>query len=175
MNWTFTHQSFPETDRQPLQILEDDQIQDDHDDRLAFSAWRRVGGHRLHGQLGGWVDEEDEGLDANLGIDFQDLLFDRSRTDVTGFASQGEFSNTWGFQTSWQRSLDDGFWSLFYEFSFNNNVGFNDDVDDILQHRLRASRNVYDFAGWNVELHAEVRTFDDEGSVTVGFFLQRGY
>ena len=175
MNWTYTHQSFPEIERHEFRPVEDAQLADDHDDRLALSGWRMSGENRLHGRVGGWVDEEDAGLDADLGVDFSELLVDRGRTDVTGFVAAGEFSNTWGGQISFGRALDDGRWDVFYELSFNNNVGFDDTVDDILQHRFRASRDIRELFGWSLSLNAEVRTFDDEGSASVGLYMQRSF
>lgn len=175
VNVSFTHQRFPEIERKEFATVEDDQLADDHDDRLSLAGWRMSGPHRLHGELGGWVDEEDGGGDCELGVDFEELFAERSHTDFTGFVSYGEFSHGFGGQATFGRWLDDGRWDLFYEFSWNTIVGFADDADDVLQHRLRFSRDLRDFAGWSVDLHAEGRIFDDEGSITLGFYLQRRY
>ena len=174
-NVSFTHQRIPELERDEFQLLDDDELENNRDDRLSFYGWWMVGEQRMHGELGAWSDEEEEGGDATFGVDFAELLLERSHLDLTGFGALGEFSRVVGGQLTFGQYLPDGRWDLFYEFSHHNVDDFPNDSDDILQHRLRAGRDWNALAGWNVSLYTEGRLYDDEGSLSIGFYLQRGY
>jgi hypothetical protein len=174
-NFTFTHQRIPELERDEFQFLDDDELEKNRDDRLALNGWWMAGAQRMHGELGVWSDEEEEGADATFGVDFAELLLERSHLDLTAFGGVGEFSRVLGGQLTFGQHLLDGRWDLFYEFSHHNVDEFPNDADDILQHRLRVGRDWNALAGWSVSMYTEGRLYDDDGSLSLGFYLQRSY
>ncbi len=172
---TFTHQKIPEIDRDEFQLLDDGELDDNRDDRLSLSGWVLSGGHRLHSAVGVWSDENEEGGDARLGLDLAGALGEGSHLDLTGFVVAGAFSRSFGGELTWGLPVEGGSWRVYYQFAHHTIEEFENDADDVLQHRLSVGRELRDFWGWRASLQVEGRVFDDEGSATLGFYLQRAY
>jgi hypothetical protein len=62
-----------------------------------------------------------------------------------------------------------------YEIGFHEQVGFTEAVDDVLQHRLRGSREFHSASGWELSLYVEGRFWEDEGTAILGLYLQRSF
>jgi hypothetical protein len=170
------HLATPETLSDPPGPVTAEQIADGRYDRVAVGGWRWLGEDtRLFGELGGWVDELEEGGDAVLGLELQDVFLNRSRAAVSAFATQGEFSRVLGGRARYSRLTGRGTWELLYELSSQRQDGFTPEFADILQHRLRASRDFQFESLWRLSVFAEGLLWDDEPSVNLGLFLQRSF
>jgi hypothetical protein len=66
-------------------------------------------------------------------------------------------------------------WRVGYEFSLNNIEGFQDDNDDIPQHRTRVSWERHTGSGWSFSINGEVLFYDSETALLTGFLLQRSF
>lgn len=167
---------FPQMDRDEFVIPDDAEIANGHHDRLAFDAWRFVSkAHRVHGSAGVWNDENESGGDLQLGLDAADFLMDASHTDFTLFGQAGEFSSVLGARVSFTRTTDGGSWDLFYEIGQHHEIGFSDDIDDILQHRLRGGRDFGLVRGWRVSTYVEAVTWDEEIAFLLGAYVQKDF
>lgn len=176
LSFTYRHLETPEVKSDLHVPITPTTLSDGRYDRLSGNGWRWLGkDQRLHAEVGGWIDEQDEGGDAQLGIELREVLFRRSRADLTAFGSLGRFGEAVGGRASFGRSVDNGYWELFYEFSLQTQDGFTGDFGDIYQHRLRASRD-FDFAhAWRLSLYADGVLWDEHGAVSLGFFLQKSF
>ena len=173
---SYSHMAFPEIDREEFLPVLAEQLADDHSDRVALSGWRRVSrSKRMHASLGAWIDEDEAGGDAELGLELEDWLQERSRTDATLFSTLGEFSTVHGARFTYGRYLGAGRWDAMYEVGFHEQAGFTEAVDDVLQHRLRGSREFHSASGWDLSVYAEGRFWEDEGSAILGLYLQRSF
>jgi hypothetical protein len=177
LDLVWSHLAFPDIDRNEfLAPLDQDALADDHNDRLAMrlrQPWGKARQWRL--SMGAWADEHDEGGDVELGIDWRDLVLDDSRTDVAAFATDGRFVTSLGGRFSLRWDAPRGQWSTDYEFAHHDVDGFAADNDDIPQHRVRFSRDYFTPSGWSFEGHLEAGFWDDEHSITAGFYLQRSF
>ncbi len=88
---------------------------------------------------------------------------------------QGKFSSVVGLRGTYALSRPEGTWTALAEFSDRFQDGFDADVDEILQHRLRGSFETELGSGWRLSLYGEGRNFDDALSASAGFYLQRNY
>lgn len=171
----FSHLEFPEIDRNEFAPVEDAQLADDHNERLALTSRVAVARDvRLLTSLGGWVDEDEEGGDAEFGFELSDFMVARGFADVLGFVTRGRFETSLGGRLSAGRFTDNGRWAVDYEFSQNRLDGFSSANDDLPQHRLRFSRD-HGWKAWNLSWRLEGLLYDDENALTVGLYLQRSH
>jgi hypothetical protein len=176
LDLTFTHWNFPQIDRTEFLPVEDDQLANDHRERLALDSWIQASDDaRLSGGAGVWVDEEDSGFDAEVGVDLDDLFVDDSRTGFTLFATDGAFTSLFGGRFRWARTLESGRWDFLYEYSNNDQKGFDDNNDDFLQTWVRLTREFWTRSGWNVSVSADYRDWEDESSYSLGFYVQKSF
>lgn len=172
---TYSHIAFPEIDRNEFTPVTDAQLADDHNDRLALTGRQRLARRtRLYGTVGGWVDEDEGGGDLELGLDVEDLLIDRSLIDLSVFGTRGRFTTSLGGRLGLGVYTTNGHWGVDYELADHHFDGFSSQNDDLPQHRLRASRDVYT-AGWNFSAHLDAVLWDTENAITAGFYLQRSF
>jgi hypothetical protein len=173
---SYTHLGYPELLRREFTPILDAELADNRRDRLALDGWRWLGKRvRVHGGAGAWNDDQETGGDGELGWEVLDLFGTGSSTDVTLFGAKGEFSNVAGARFSVGRWLENGRWDAFYEIADMHQIGFSDDRDDILQHRLRGSRDFELGRGWRISLYGEGRLWDDEDSWSLGGYLQKTF
>lgn len=172
----YTHVAFPEIDRNEFNPVTDQQLADDHNDRLAVTGKQRLSSSiGLFGSLGGWIDEDEEGGDFEGGFELEDVLFDEGVADISLFHTRGRFVSTTGGRLRLSKYVENGRWSLDYDIADHHFDGFSAANDDLPQHRLRASRDVTWGAGWSFSGHLEAGLWDNETSVTAGFYLQRSF
>lgn len=173
VDFVFRHQEFPQLDRDEFLPVDDGQLADDHHERLAVTSRLQLGRDtRLLTSLGGWVDEDEGGGDAEFGFLLRDFLFDQGFADIVGFGTKGRFETSLGGRLSTGRYLESGRWAVDYEFSQNRLDGFTSANDDLPQHRLRFSRD-HSWNDWDLSWRIEGLLYDDENALTVGLYLQR--
>ena len=68
-----------------------------------------------------------------------------------------------------------GYWDLVYELANHHENGFDDDFDDIVQHRIRASRSQSFGNGWYFSVFGQGHIYDDENAWTVGLNLEKSF
>jgi hypothetical protein len=174
---TYQHVAYPDIQRQgeftPIQAAE---IANNGTDRLAtnFWWWMREG-TQVHGHVSGWIDEQDEGGAAELGLEVRDLLVRNSRFDITGFGAIGNIEYTGGARISYGLYEARGFWEVFYEYSLHHEYAFPDNLDDIQQHRIRVSGGLYLPSGFDVSFYVETRVWDVEFTWVLGLTLQKSF
>ena len=117
----------------------------------------------------------DSGGDVEVGVDVDDFYLDSSRTRLALFVSDGAFSKVYGGRLSVSKYLDNGHWDVFYELSDQDQENFDDVDGQILQHRIRGTRDFYTVSGWNVSIFAETYLWDDEDSYSIGFYIQKSF
>ncbi|MGQ0614487.1 MAG: hypothetical protein ACT4PV_12195 [Planctomycetaceae bacterium] len=145
-------------------------------DRLALDAWRWVHADlRLRGHLSAFSDETEDGGAVEFGIEWHEVLFEKSRATLTGFAALGEFEETYGARGTFGVTRRDSYFDLLYEIGHHHQKNFPNELDDLIQHRLRASGSVPFPGGWELSVYGEGVLYDDEFSWTFGFHLQRRF
>jgi hypothetical protein len=173
----YQHLAFPDIDRQgeftpPLAA----EISDDRLDLLGLNGWWQMRETvRLDGHLSGWIDQQDEGGEAELGIEVNDLALRNSRFELAGFYGIGQYEDYAGGRISYGHYEARGFWELFYEYSWHHEHAFPDNLDDIQQHRFRVSGGLYLPSGFDVTFYVETRVWDTEFAVALGLTLQKSF
>jgi len=171
-----SHLEFPEMDRDEFLPVTDDQLADDHSERLALRSRLQLSEDvRMLTGVGGWIDEDDQGGDAEFGFALDDVLGEAVFVDVRGFVTGGSFVTSLGARASFGRFTGGGSWALDYEFSQNRIAGFSSDNDDLPQHRLVLRSERRDVFGWDLSLRLEGLLYDDETAGTLAFYLQRSF
>lgn len=166
----YRHQEFPDILRQgeflpPIA----DELDDARLDRLSLDAWRWYERTRVYGHLSVYNDEDETGGAIEVG------MATRGGWDGTLFANTNEFEQLAGARLAYGRTSGNLRWDVFYEVSFHHFDGFDDDRDDLIQHRLRASGTLLTASGWDVLAYAEASVYDEEVAGTIGFSFQRRY
>ena len=171
---TYRHGSFPDIERsEVLPQPTAQELANAFNDRLAVSGWRHLGqSRRLHSEVGAWVDEDDVGGDAELGIEALNLVRDNS-ADVTAIFTGGRYEWLLGGRFTYGENLSNGRWNAVYEIGLNHRYGFSFDRDDIWQHRLRATRDLTIWGEWNLHLSGSLLLWDSDGAFLLSFYLQR--
>lgn len=172
----WTHQEFAEIDREEFLAVDPDQLLNDHYDRLALDFWYDQSEQlrwRLEGGL--WVDEDEDGGYGRVAAELFDRIGKGSRIELSGFLTQGEFTDVFGARAGVGWDDPGGRWDLFYEFVHQDNVGFLDDNDDIVQHRLRVSRDWFSVRGWSLTVYADGINYGPEQALLTGVFAQKGF
>ncbi len=176
LSMVYSHLAYPELKRDEFLPVTTAQLADDHNDRLALQARVRVSDPmRLHASTGAWVDQDDSGSDLDFGVEVDDLVSERSLIDVSGFATEGKFVSVLGARAMFSRQTNFGQWGAEYELSNNRINGFNDNNDDLPQHRLRLFTDFFLDSGWSLSGHLETIVWDHENSVALGFYLQKSF
>jgi hypothetical protein len=151
------------------------EIANDRYDRVALDFWKSVGGEsRAHGYAAGWDDEDGSGGAGELGLELRDFLLRRSRADLTVFVSFADHEDVAGARASIGQVSGSTRWDLFYEVSEHHIDGFPSDINDLIQHRIRASLGAHR-ATWDATLYGEATLYDTEFAWTFGLFFQRRF
>jgi hypothetical protein len=176
VNLVYSHLAYPEMERYEFTLPTAAQITDDYYDRIALQSQVTVAKPvRVHGSMGAWIDQDDNGVDGAVGIEVEDSIVERGVIDVTGFYTEGKFVNVIGARLLFSKALDSGRWGFEYEINNNRIDGFSDDNDDLPQHRLRLFTDFYTLSGWNLSFHIDTFVWDQENSVDLGFYLQKTF
>ncbi len=173
VSFTYSHLEFPDIERNEFLYPGPEEIEDERRDRLAFTSrrWLRED-QRWVSSLGVWVDDEEEGVDGELGFE---VVLPNTRAGVSAFGSHGEFTTALGLRGSYGHYGDRGYWDVSYEVVNQDNVGFADDNDDLIQQRLRATREYRTDSGWNINGYVEGNYWEREEGLTLGFYVTRSF
>ena len=126
---TLHHLRFPDIERWEFRPPTLAELVNGRNDRLAVHGWHWVDEHkRVHGRLGVWKDQDDQGGDLELGAEVNDLVR-RNRAYATFFGSAGKFSSVLGGTLGYGESVGAGRWNAFYELGLNHQYGFAFDRD----------------------------------------------
>ena len=98
-----------------------------------------------------------------------------SNFDATAFATKGQFVDAYGARFAYGKSLHRGRWDLLYEIANHHQIGFPEDVNDLIQQRARASASVYWTSQWDLTVYGQGLWYDEELSWSVGMTLQRRF
>jgi hypothetical protein len=173
LDLVYSHLEFPEIDRDEFLPVADDQLADDHVERLAVRSGVQIAADvRMLTGVGAWVDEDDEGGDAEFGFALDDVLAAGGFVEVLGFASRGSFEKLLGVRTTFGRFDAGGRWAFDYWLEQHRFDGFDAENDDLPQHRLRFSRD-HGWSKWHLSWRLEGLLYDDENALSVGLYLQR--
>jgi hypothetical protein len=176
LHLTYSHIAFPEIDRDEFRFVTAQQLADDHNDRVSLQSRLRVARTtRVHGVVGAWADQDEAGGDGELGFQIDQVIFDNLSFDLTGFGVQGKFVDVLGGRIELDRTFDGGAEMLVYELTNNRFEGFTNDNDDLPTHRVRAAADFYMPSGWTISGHVDAQAWDNETSVTIGFYVQRSF
>jgi len=154
----------------------DAEIGDNRYDRLAVDGWwmyeEKV---RAHGHASGWDDEDRTGGVAEVGVEVRDLLVDQSYVDLTVFGSIAQFEDIGGIRAGFGQAAGRARWDVIYEITQHHYDSFDDDRDDLIQHRVRLSGSAVLEDGWDVSVYAQAHQFDDEITWSVGFAVHKRF
>lgn len=164
---------FPETDADLFTVVPPETLANFHDDRLSSNGVLPLSERcDLLGEVGVWVDDIDRGGDAELGLGIDDLVLERSRANMSVFAVRGKFDTTVGARLGYARQVDNGRWSVSYEWAQHDITGFEDDNDDLYQQRLSASRD-YRFGSWDLSLIGTAFLWDGDDAWSLGLNVHK--
>jgi hypothetical protein len=175
LRFTYRHQAFPEMDTEEFRPVTDQQLADDHLDRVAVSARQDMGTFALMEDVGGWIDEDDEGGDGELGLELDDLIVDGIFLDGGAFATQGRYTTLAGWRAGFGHVGHHVNWHLGYEFVLNEQQGFTANNDELPQHKVGLDFDWNTASGWSFALHADALLYDEENGWVAGIYAQRSF
>ncbi len=173
---SFNHLAWPELlrDEYGPAILAD--VVHDNLERLACDGWLRVSTRtRVHGGVGGWIDEDESGADGEAGVDIDDLLSEDSHTDITGFATLGEFGSLAGARLTHGQQAGIARWDAFYEITNNDQNDFSSGFDDLLQQRFGVDLGYFPPSRWSFSFHADTVVWDNDWAWSASMLIQRSF
>jgi hypothetical protein len=173
---TYSSFRFPELRRKEFAPLDAAELADDETQRLWIDAWKPTSSDtRLTGRVGTWRDEDETGGDFEAGLEVEDWVLDRSLATLTLFGTNGKFSDAGGVRVAYSLYTATGHWDLFSEVSRRRQDNFTSDLQDLPLYRLRLSHGFRMPRGWDVNLYAEGKSWQEEHAVSVGFYMQRSF
>ncbi|MCA8942023.1 MAG: hypothetical protein KDB80_05625 [Planctomycetes bacterium] len=172
----FRRERFPELLRNEFPPLLQGELANNRYDRLSLE-WRNVTSPTttLWTELAGFDDEDDHGGAAEFGAELRDWLRDDGTTGLSAFGSLGNHTNSIGARVTHLQPVEDGHWDLLYEITNHRMRGFDDNLDDLVQQRVRAGRSVYTANGWSITVYGDAHLFDSELALGFGFWVQRDF
>jgi len=171
------HQEFPELLRRgefpPVLARE---LSGNRYDGISWTGWSALGdGAEVRGHATGWNDEDDSGVNAELGVASRGALGLDGRSEVTVFGGVARFTDDLGVRLGHTRYHETWHWSGLYEIGYHHLVDYPSDGDALFQHRLRGSVGYTTDSGWNGDVFTELDVQDGEFAFTLGFFVQHGF
>lgn len=174
--FTFVHNAFPSIERFEYLPVNPNQLFEDHNQRLGADGWTWLSPRRrLHGRVGGWVDQEDGGGDGEVGIEQLDIFLEDSRADLSVFTTLGKFSTNSGFRARYGIQRAQMHWNASYTYFQSDQVGFTADNDNLDHHRVLGSMDYSGTNGWSVSLSGGLEFWSEEIAVVAGFYIQRSF
>lgn len=176
IRFTYTHMAFPEIERNEFLPVTNEQLAKDRSDRVTAFGRQTLGGDVAIFERGGvWSDEDDDGTDAELGLEFDDFLVGGLHVEAAGFGVDSRFEKTVGWRAGLSSTTSHGLWRAGYDFTLNDIDGFTNDNDSVPQHRVRGSWETHLDSGWSLAAYGDLLLFDNEQSLVAGVFLERSF
>ena len=173
VTFTYSHLEFPDIERTEFAPPDANELEDEHRDRVEVTGRHWVArDQRLLGSLGLWIDDEEEGGDAEFGLE---VVQPRSHADIIAFGTLGEFTTTYGLRGSYSYYVDNGRWEISTEIANQDILGFDDNNDDLFQQRVRGLREFNSLWGWSFSGYFELDYWEEEEGLTLGFYAQRSF
>lgn len=175
LDLTYSFQRYPYTERDDvLQLdVEPERITGERIHRLAVDGWLPWRDDvRLVGRAGLWNDSDADGGDLELGVEADRPWWEIDDARAVFFVAEGEFTNVWGARVDLASGGDAVGYDLFYEFANYDQRGFDDDNDDFVQQRLRATVTWRPRRDLSIEAYVDGTIFNAENGVTAGVFTQ---
>ena len=110
-----------------------------------------------------------------MSYSIRDWLYAQGEVSLALFASDWQYSSLLGGRLAANKSAPSGFWTLAWEAAQHEQDGFNGSQAEMLQQVLRASWDGEIGKGWDLSLGLDQRFGDEQGSTSLGFFLQRRF
>lgn len=174
--WSYLHAKIPFTQREAFSAPVATALDDSRTDRVAYSRtlpWTTR--TEIFLETGVWVDDEENGGDAELGVAVDDIGDHQGEVRVSGFVTRGEFSEELGGRLAYALAGPTGRWDLGYELSRERSLGFTAGFASQVQHSLRLSHDVLLDDPWDLRLTADLRRLEEQSSYAVGVHLQRRF
>ncbi|MEZ6016650.1 MAG: hypothetical protein R3F49_16145 [Planctomycetota bacterium] len=172
----YDHREYPDLATDEARSIGVESISDGKLDRLGLAGSVRLAGdRRLFGRAGAWADERDGGGDFELELELPLAQLDGARVRVGSFVAQGKYSALRGGRLSLGRARERWGWQLVYEVQLDSFEGFETINDDAVQHRFRASSELFGRSGWTLSVHAELQLQDIEDVYLAGFHFGRSF
>ena len=173
---TVRHLEFPDIARKEFLRPAPEAIDDNRYESVAVDGWRRLSTElKLRGHLSAYNDDSGTGGAAELGAETEGLLLPRARVFLTVFASVARYEDVYGARGGFGRTEGRVRWDVFYEISLHHLAGVQDDRDDLIQHRVRASGGFGLDGGWDFAAHAEGVLYDSEFTWSIGLSVQKRF
>jgi hypothetical protein len=154
-----------------LNTLADGQV-----DRASANAWSNVTKHtRLYGRFDLWESDTDSGTGGEVSCAVRDWLWKSGEIGAALFIADGQYSSLVGGRVSANKSAPWGFWTLTYELANHEQTGFNGSQAELLQQAVRASWDGEVGDGWDLSIGVDERFGDQQGSTSLGFWLQKRF
>lgn len=174
--WTYHHRELPDLDRNEYLPVLADELKNDRLDRLTYDAWKRLDrGRRLHARISGWLDENDEGGTAEAGVEWQDVLYEGLRADLTLFGGQSAYGFDLGADLSCFWVTERGRWESGYDITRRQQDDFDADRNTLFLHRVYLRHHWAYGSRWNLSTYVEGRLAEEELSGQAGLTLQRTF
>lgn len=176
IEFQLTHNRFPEIDRNEFLPVLAQQLANNHNERLSTNGWIWTQrDRRFFGELGAWVDQDDVGGDAELGVEQHNLFVEDSQTRASLFGVDGKFSTLYGMRLKYGIQATSSRWDVTYEYAQSDQVGFTSDNNTIEQHRLVASTDYQSSSGWSISLQGGATLWTGETAWAAGLYIQRSF
>lgn len=175
LDLTYSFQRYPYTDRDDvLQLgVEPERIAGERIHRLAVDGWLPWREDlRVVGRVATWEDDDADGGDVEVGLEADDPWWEIDDARSVLFVAEGEFTNVWGARVNLASFGDAVGYDLFYEFANYDQRGFDDDNDDFVQQRVRATVKWRPRRDMTVEAYVDGTMFNSENGVVLGVFTQ---
>ncbi|MDA1263884.1 MAG: hypothetical protein O2816_02255 [Planctomycetota bacterium] len=173
---TLSEYRFPELLRNESNPASDGDLAHDRTQRLSLSGWRRVTERlRLNARLDRWSDESDSGSGGELGLQVRDWGLGNSRFSIALTHQQGLFGDISGLRATYGRYGPGGAWGLTWQSGTHETPGFFGQQASLDQDRLRLFLDRHTRSGWDLSVYLEQRSGDEQDSLLLGFYLQRGF
>jgi|GEM_PF-700526 len=172
---TYAFQRYPFTERDDvLQAgVEPERIAGERIHRFSVDGWVPWREDlRAVGRAGLWNDSDADGGDVELGVEAYDPWWRIDDARAVLFLAEGEFTNVWGARVDLASGGNEVGYDLFYEFANYDQRGFDDDNDDFVQQRLRATVTWRPRRDLSIEAYLDGTIFNAENGVTAGVFTQ---
>lgn len=177
VDFTYRRLLFPELERNEFIPITAEALADNRYDRISASGFVWLNPRRkLHGEIGLWDDEDEAGGDLEVGLKCLRFFTEGDQAEFVLFGTAAQFEDLYGTRIGYAKSAwGQGRWSLFYEFVQHKLDGFSSRRDDIPQHRLRGTIDLYTAWKWTLSFYGQGHYWDEEGAFSGGFYVQKSF